>query len=272
MELINGDCLEEMKKLPDKSVDLFVCDLPYGCLENKGNPVRKRFINGEDTGTLLQGQTIGGCSWDVPINLEEFWIQVERLMKNEHTPIIHFCNARFGYELIKSKEDWFRYDLIWSKPNGVGFLNANKQPLRNHENIYIFAKKGATYYRKDVEVEGAREWKQFGKPKTNAVYSVVRENQVIRDAGKVTSKAGIRCIKSIIEFINIKTKGRHPTQKPLDLYKFLIERYSKEGETVLDATAGSFTSGLACKELNRKYIGIELNKDFYEKGVKLLNI
>lgn len=253
--LLQGDCLELMKTLPDKSVDLFICDLPYGCLTNKPH---KDGTEGKST----------GCAWDIPINLQEFWIQVERLMKDDYTPIIQFCNTKFGYELIKSKEDWFRYDLVWEKPQAVGFLNANKQPMRSHEMIYVFAKKSARYYRKDIEVEGAKEWKQFGKPKAKeSVYGLLRENEVVRTVGEVTSKAGIRCIKSVFEFANKKGKNNHPTQKPLELYKFLIERYSKEGDVVLDPTAGSFTSGVASQELNRKYIGMEKDEEFYKKGV-----
>jgi DNA modification methylase len=136
--------------------------------------------------------------------------------------------------------------------------------------IYVFAKKSARYYRKDIQIEGAKEWKQFGKVGTSGVYNLVRDNPIIVPVGTVTSQAGIRCIKSVFTFANKKGKGNHPTQKPLELYKFLIERYSKEGDTVLDPTAGSFTSGVACKELNRNYIGMELHEEFYKKGLTLL--
>lgn len=247
MQVLNGDCLEIMKTLPDKSIDLFLCDLPYNCLTSS-------------------------CSWDVPIDLEKFWIEVDRLKKDDHTPIIHFCNARFGFELMKSKEKWFRYDLVWSKPSGVGFLSANKQPLRSHENIYVFAKKGARYYRKDLEGDFP-QW-QVGK-------NGVRTGNYA-DAGlpkaNITGGEGKRCVLSVIPCKTARSnqKGekkeyKHPTQKPEDLYKFLIERYSKEGDTILDPTAGSFTSGLVCFQMNRNYIGIEKDEGFYEKGCKLLN-
>lgn len=113
MLLLKGDCLELMKTLPDKSIDLFICDLPYGCLgpdKAGGGVITER----KDTGGAF-----GGCDWDIKIDLDKFWEQVERLMKNDHTPIIQFCNTRFGYDLIKSKEKWFRYDIVWSKSNGV---------------------------------------------------------------------------------------------------------------------------------------------------------
>jgi site-specific DNA-methyltransferase (adenine-specific) len=240
-----------MKTLPDKSIDLFICDLPYGCL-NAGRKQTGKWYDRQ--------QTVGkGCAWDIKIDLEAFWIQVERLMKTDHTPIIHFCSTKFGFDLYNSNPNWFRYDLVWEKTLGVGFLNANKQPMRSHENIYVFAKKGANYYRKDIE--GDFKGQKMSGIRTNHVYgkSTVERTDV---------QEGRRCVKSVFQFAN--KKGKHPTQKPLDLYKFLIERYSKEGDTVLDPTAGSFTSGLACKELNRNYIGIEMDDTFYKKGLELL--
>ena len=224
-----------MKSLPDNSVDLFICDLPYQSTS---------------------------CSWDVKIDLEQFWLQVDRLKKSDNTPIIHFCNARFGFELYNSNPKWFRYDLVWDKTFGVDFLNANKQPLRSHENIYVFSKKGSNYYRKDIE-GNFKNTNVGSRPKTFHTCEIFGYKEKESNEGK-------RCVKSVFQFANKKGKGNHPTQKPLDLYKFLIERYSKEGDTVLDPTAGSFTSAVACKELNRNYIGIEINEEFYKKGVELL--
>ena len=243
LQLLHGDCLELMKSLPDKSIDLFLCDLPYGCLTGDG-----------------------GCSWDIKLDLATFWQQIKRLAKTDHTPVIHFCNTRFGAELIASNPSWFRYDLVWSKPTGVGFLSANKQPLRSHENMYVFSKKGAYYKRIDVEVEGAKEWKQFGKVGVSGVYDLVRDNPVVRPVGTITSQAGWRCVKSVVEVANKKGKGKHPTEKPLELYKWLLSRYCPDGGTILDPTAGSFNSGLASVELGFNYIGIEKDDIFFEKG------
>jgi site-specific DNA-methyltransferase (adenine-specific) len=260
LQLLHGDCLELMKTLPDKSIDLFVCDLPYGCLTGgAGKEKAKRNASG-DGGVM-------GCVWDVPIDLDLFWVQVKRLCKNDHTPVLMFCTAKFGYELIKSNEDWFRYDLVWSKSRAVGFLLANKMPMRSHELIYVFSKKGANYTRVDIEVEGAKEWKQFGKPVVSGTYSLVRENAVVRPVGTITSKAGVRCVKSVIETLNAKGKGKHPTQKPDDLYEWLITRYSKEGDTILDPTAGSFASCFVAKKMGRNAIGMEMDDKFYEKAV-----
>jgi site-specific DNA-methyltransferase (adenine-specific) len=263
MLLLNGDCLELMKTLPDKSIDLFICDLPYGCLADnrKKQPDIRRADNGKPLKRM--NDRITGCSWDIKIDLDAFWVQVERLMKDDHTPIIQFCNTRFGNELINSKPKWFRYDLVWSKPNGVGFLSANKQPLRSHENIYVFAKKGARYNR--VDIEGDFPGTSQGHGRAGGDVYAIKNYKGCYGEKAVThhTREGIRCVKSVIEVSNKKAKGQHPTAKPIDLYKFLIERYSKEGDTVLDPTFGSGNSGRACMELKREYIGIEKDEKFF---------
>lgn len=235
LSLLHGDCLELMKTLPDKSVDMFLCDLPYGTVS---------------------------CEWDVRINLEEFWVQVERLMKHEHVPVLHFCTMRFGYELMQSKPKWFRYDIVWEKSNACGFLLANKQPMRSHENIFVFAKKGAHYQRKDVHSD-------LGKGGGGASKSNVYGRAYPHTS---TTEAGKRCLRSVIKVGEAKCKGAHPTQKPRELYKILIERYCPEGGTVLDPTAGSFNSCFVAEELGRRAIGIEMDKKFYDKAVALTNV
>jgi len=260
MEIVNKECLEHMKTLPDKSVDLFLCDLPYGVLTNNRVAKREGKLKDKDdpnSNIIVVNKPI---EWDIKLDLEEFWKQVKRLMKNDHTPILMFCSTKFGFELYNSNPTWFRYDLIWSKTNAVGFLSANKMPMRSHELIYVFSKKGATYYRKDIEGDFPRI---IGGITKSNVYSTTLPNTT-RD------NEGLRCVKSVVEVSNKKGKGNHPTAKPVDLYKWLIERYSKEGDTILDPTAGSFASAVAAKELNRKYIGIELNKEYFEKAKQLL--
>jgi DNA modification methylase len=260
MLLLQGDCLNQMKTLTDKSIDCFVCDLPYGCLSSPAG-VNRMKANGEirtNKAGVISGM---GCSWDVKIDLVEFWKQVKRLAKNDHTPVLMFCNTRFGVELINSNPDWFRYDLVWAKTNGVGFLSANKQPLRSHELIYVFSKKGAFYKR--VDIQG-----NFPKPSPSgtgnaggSVYGKIKQNND-------EDRTGIRCVKSVIEISNKKGKGNHPTQKPVELYKWLLERYSNEGDTVLDATAGSFNSVFTAHDLKRNAIGIEKDNTFFYKAVQ----
>lgn len=258
--LLHGDCLEVMKTLPDKSVDLFLCDLPYGCLSGRaiGKTAEKKKVWSGDA---------MGCAWDIKIDLDAFWIQVERLMKDDHTPIIHFCNARFGFDLYNSKPDWFRYDLVWNKMCGVSFLSANKMPMRSHENIYVFAKKGAKYYRKDITGD-FQKW-LVGK---NGVRTGNHADAGMPKAN-ISGGDGTRCVLSVIDCKTARSnqKGekkehKHPTQKPNDLYEWLIERYSKEGDTILDPTAGSFASVFTAEKLGRKGIGIEKNEEFYNKA------
>jgi len=177
---------------------------------------------------------------------------------------VMFCSTKFGFELIKSNEDWFRYDLVWSKPNAVGFLSANKMPMRSHELIYVFSKKGANYTR--VDITGDFDVKPAG------VSTDTESFQVHRPASKVwirnENDGTHRCVKSVIEFSNKKGKGKHPTQKPDDLYEWLITRYSKPGDTILDPTAGSFASCFTAQRLGRNAIGMEKDEGFYEKASK----
>jgi site-specific DNA-methyltransferase (adenine-specific) len=254
---LHGDCLELMKTLPDKSIDLFVCDLPYGCLTGgAGKEKAKRNAKGDEG-------VIAGCKWDVPIDLTAFWVEVKRLCKNDHTPVLMFCTTKFGVDLIKSNEDWFRYDLVWSKANAVGFLLANKMPMRSHEMIYVFSKKGANYTR--VDITGDFPAGGGGRSKSSYMPSL----NEIPNTGK--TEAGRRCVKSVVEMSNKKGKGNHPTQKPDDLYEWLITRYSKEGDTILDPTAGSFASCFTAQRLGRNAIGIEMDDGFYEKAVAKTN-
>jgi len=254
LSLLKGDCLEVMKSLPEKSVDCFVCDLPYGCLTGGGGKEKaKRKQTGEGV--------IAGCAWDIKIDLNLFWEQVKRLSCNDHTPVLMFCNTRFGAELIASNPKWFRYDLVWSKSNGVGFLSANKQPLRSHELIYVFSKKGAYYKRIDIRGDFP-ETAPSGRG--NAGGSVYAINPTRLENG---SRVGVRCPLSVIQVANKKGKGNHPTQKPAELYEWLLARYCPEGGTMLDPTAGSFNSCFVAKELGLKAIGIEKDPNFFWRAV-----
>jgi len=246
---LHGDCLELMKTLPDKSVDLFVCDLPYGCLVGGAGKEKKK----RDKGVHAEGI----CEWDIKIDLVAFWVEVKRLCKNDKTPVLMFCNTRFGSDLINSNPDWFRYDLVWDKKLGTNFLLANKQPMKSHEMIYVFSKKGCNYNRIDVAVEGKEAYNAVGG------YIGKRSMWVKGLVNTIVSKDdNTRCPLSVIHFPSNKSK-LHPTCKSVDLYKWLIERYSNEGDMVLDPTAGSFNSGRASLELNRRYIGIEMDEKFY---------
>lgn len=230
IELYNSDCLEQMKLIPDKSVDLIICDLPYGCLSSANGKQDPNVA--PSAGRKIVSQP---CAWDVKIDLPSFWEQVKRIRKNPNSPCLHFTTTKFGFELGASNPAEFRYDLVWDKQRGVSFLSANKMPMRSHEMIYVFSKAGAYYNRKDIE----------------------------GDSGK-------RCALSIIQTQITSGKGRHPTEKPVELYKFLLERYCPAGGTVLDPTFGSGNSGKAAKELRLKYIGIEKDEAFFKKAKAIL--
>ena len=259
LTLRHGDCLEIMKSIPDKSVDLIICDLPYGCLTapraSKGPGWRK--VESE-TGKKapVERMSKDTCAWDIKIPLKPFWEQIRRIRRNDHSPTIHFCTTKFGYELIQSNPDEFRYDLVWDKQRGVSFLSANKMPMRSHEMIYVFSKAGAFYNRKDIEGEFK---KASGGGGVSTQYGANRENWRKDNTGK-------RCVLSVIQNGTSAKKGGHPTEKPCDLYRFLIDRYCPPGGTVLDPTAGSFNSVFTAYEMDRSAIGIEKDDKFYKKA------
>ena len=242
LRIANADCLEAMKELPDKSIDLILCDLPYGCLASG------------TTGTV-------GCAWDVKIDLADFWLQVKRIRRNDSTPTIHFCTTKFGYDLIKSNESEFRHDIVWDKEHGVSFLLANKMPMRAHEMIYVFAKKGAFYSRKDYVGEFATFSRQKREQPVGAVYGGVIRTHSGNDGTT-------RCVTSVVRMTKSKTRNDcHPTEKPLELYRWLIERYCPPGGTVLDPTFGSGNSLIAAMDLGRSAVGMEMNKGFFDRFV-----
>jgi site-specific DNA-methyltransferase (adenine-specific) len=261
LTLLNGDCLEIMKEIPDKSIDLIICDLPYGCLASGFRGVETdRYINGKKTETMIKTD---GCAWDIKIDLKEFWKQVRRIRKSDHSPCIHFCTTKFGFDLYASNPDEFRYDLIWDKQRGVSFLSANKMPMRSHEMIYIFSKAGAFYERKDITGNFKQSGPRSKKEDTSTQYGIKRTKEVLDNTGK-------RCALSVIHNPTSVSKNGHPTEKPSDLYKFLIERYSPVGGTVLDPTFGSGNSVFTAFALGRSAIGIEKDDGFFKKAEERL--
>jgi len=259
LTLYNGDCLEVMKEIPDKSVDLIICDLPYGCL---GNDRRSESVKSNKT-TI----TYGACAWDIKISLKPFWEQIRRIRRNDHTPTLHFCTTKFGIDLINSNPDEFRYDLVWDKQRGVSFLSANKMPMRSHEMIYVFSKAGAYYTRVDEDAPGKGQ-------RTDGASDTPRKDNMFgsglkRSNGAAKDKA---CVKSVIQLkkVGVKTQS-HPTEKPEALYRFLIERYCPVGGTVLDPTFGSGNSVFTAWAMGRSAIGIEKDEGFFKKAEERLN-
>jgi site-specific DNA-methyltransferase (adenine-specific) len=261
-----------MKSIADRSVDLIIADLPFGCLTNQVGK-SKGFRRESHIGTNLEkrfgeNSDIGGCSWDIKIDLDQFWREIRRIRKNDHTPCLMFCTTKYGFDLWESNKKEFRYDLVWDKQRGVSFLTANKMPMRSHEMIYVFSKAGANYYRKDI-VGDFKAWnKEPNSVRKNNVYT----DEIVRTIS--SGGDGKRCILSVLNIkqkASYQMKGQHPTEKPIDLYKYLIERYSKEGDTVFDPTFGSGNSGVASVDLQRKYIGIEKEPKFFYKFVSAID-
>ena len=242
INLINGDCLEEMKKIEDNTIDLLFCDLPFGCTS---------------------------CKWDCQIDLSLFWKQINRICKI-NCPMFFCCNAKFGNTLINSNPKNFRYDLIWIKSSSTSFLLSKKMPMKKHELIYVFYRK-LPYY--DLS---SHKHKFLGEKKSN-----------IKTEGKLDSVFGTTEHYSIDQnlrhngglyepplpnsILEIKSeKGKHPTQKPVTLIEWILKYYSKKGDTILDPTMGSGSSGVACNNMNRKYIGIELDETIFKNAEKRL--
>ena len=250
IRLLHGDCLTLMKDISANSVDLIICDLPYGCLTSQ---TYKGVVDKSNTNL---GKVYGEkLTWDIKIDLKAFWIEAKRILRNEHSPVIHFCTTKFGFELYNSNPDWFRYDLVWDKQRGVSFLQANKMPMRSHEMIYVFSAKGAYYNR--VDISGAF-YTRVGAKETR-VYGT--KQQAIK-----TEKDG-RCVLSVIQNSTSIKKGAHPTEKPVALYRWLIERYCPPNGTVLDPTFGSGNSCFTAQSMGRSAIGMEKDKGFYDKAL-----
>ena len=254
--LLLGDCLEQMKSLPDKSVDCFICDLPYGQFTSPKLP----------SGDALRFAETR-CAWDVKLNLEQFWTQIKRLCKNDHTPVLMFCNTKFGFDLYNSNPTWFRYDLVWDKGRGVSFLSANKMPMKSHEMLYVFSKKGAFYRR--IDIKG--NYTGWAANKSDKEWDTTRTYGTAKNWIAHENDGTTRCALSVInQTRGGHNKNTHPTEKPMELYEFLLRRYVPDNGLVLDPTAGSFNSILVAKRLGYRAIGIEKDIGFFWKGVSKL--
>ena len=345
MNITNGDCLKLMKDLPDKSVDLFICDLPYG-------------------------ET--NCKWDCVIDLEEFWKEFKRLRKSKRTACIHFCSTKFGYTLIKSNEKMFKMDMVWKKRNKTGGLQSRHRPMRNHEMVYFFYEQAPKYnrdkYHKRIQAKNPASVVE-AKPKKNKTIKAkdrkamgessgiyAKENQtassfeppnpasVVEEKDEVYGKAckgnftgknsygafeppnpasviseaekeekpkkklrdktnstrakegkdifgnndtnvkpfnydppnPASVVEELIEpaedepvsmFESKKVfigKRHHQTEKPLDILEFFIKYWTDEGQTILDPTMGSGSTGVACKTLKRNFIGFEMDENIFK--------
>lgn len=228
IDLQQGDCLELMKDIPDKSIDMILCDLPYGTTKN---------------------------NWDSIIPLEDLWQQYNRIIK-DNGAVVLFSQLPFTIKLAESNLKNLKYEWIWEKEQGTGFLNAKKMPLKQHETILVFYKKQPTY-----NPQMRTGFKPYITKKGHHGTNYGSDN------GAITISNGERYPLDIIRFARDKEK-LHPTQKPVELLEYLIKTYTNEGDTVLDNCMGSGSTGVACVNNRRNFKGIELQQKYFEIAEK----
>jgi DNA modification methylase len=229
--LMHGDCLERMKEIPEGSVDMVLADPPYGTTQNK---------------------------WDSVIPLEQLWYELWRVLKP--TGVVVLCSSQpFASMLISSQIKYFKYEWVWVKNLKTGNLNARKMPMGGHETLDVFYRKPCTY--NPQKRERTTEVKSGNKRNsTTSNYGKQREEYLDRQSDWInpdTALLNIKCVHN-------STGKVHPTQKPVALMEYMIKTYTNENETVVDFTMGSGTTGVACKNLNRKFIGIEMDEKYFQ--------
>lgn len=223
IDLKCGDCLELMKEIPDKSIDMILCDPPYGTTR---------------------------CEWDRKLDLDRLWEQYKRIIKDTGA-ILLFSQQPFSTDLICSNRKMFRYEIIWEKPNPTGFLNANKMPMRAHENILVFYRKLPVY---NPIFSAGKAYKASNS--TNRVYGKYKLITAEYEAQRYP--------RDVIKSFNKNfSKSFMPTQKPVPLLEYFIKTYTNEGDVVLDNCMGSGSTGVACVNLERSFIGMELNEEHF---------
>lgn len=228
IKLFHGDCLELMKDIPDKSLDMVLTDPPYGTT---------------------------ACKWDSVIPFEPMWEQLNRIIK-DNGAIVIFGSEPFSSYLRMSNIKNYKYDWIWDKKKGGNIFLAKYQPMKIHENISVFCKNTSRYFPIKTPREKIKHSKNYGTGDVMGGYNADKEKVY-----EYTDKNPI----SIITFSNALQKGKvHPTQKPVPLFEYLIKTYTLENETVLDFTMGSGSTGVACINTDRNFIGIELNDKYFE--------
>ena len=232
IKLYNGDCLVEMNKIEDKSVDLILCDLPYGSTQ---------------------------CSWDSIIPFDKLWEQYNRVLKDTGIVVL-FSSGSFTIDLIQSNRKNFKYKLIWKKNVPTGMSSAKYRPMKYYEEICVFYKKKGTYNPQMKPREGV------GKACYNYDHYCGDSNHVSYEKVKKRYDPDWVQPSDILEFNVVPNRNGkvHPTQKPIELLEWLIKTYSNENDLVLDNTMGSGSTGVACVNLNRDFIGIEMDKSYFE--------
>ena len=231
IELIQGDCLERMKDIPDRSIDMVLADPPYG---------------------------MTACKWDSIIPLEPMWEQLKRVIK-PNGAIVMTASQPFTTTLIASNMKMFKYCWVWEKSHPSGFALANKMVMKWHEDVCVFYSMPPKYTPQKTH---GKPNHSYGKRTGNASGGKSNPSLKMPEA----DQSGLKHPKSVIKVNNPRIKGQHPTQKPVALMEYLIKTYTNEGETVLDFVMGSFTTAIACLNTKRSFIGIELDEHYFKVG------
>jgi len=229
--IIKGDCLAEMKNIQEKSIDMILCDLPYGMTKN---------------------------SWDIVIPFDKLWIEYNRIIK-DNGAIVLFGSQPFTSLMITSNLNMFRYCLVWEKNKFSDFLNSKRKPMKTNEDIAVFYKKQPVYNPQYWYSTPYTRWNTQTAVDKQSNYGTHKENYVESD--------GKRLPTTVLKFNRVE-RPLHPTQKPTDLLEWLIKTYTNENDIVLDNCMGVGSTGVACKNINRKFIGIELEDKYYEIAKK----
>lgn len=233
-KLFQGDCFDVLPSIPDGSIDFILTDPPYGCLK---------------------------CEWDVKPDIRKFFQESRRVLKSNGAMAIFGC-LPFSLDWIMEGRDWLKYELIWSKTCAANFLNANRRPICSHENIYIYISgSNSEFYAQRFDTgSGEKSIIRIQSANRYAGFNEMGRNSYIQDS--------TRLYKSVLNFSNFNGAGfdsdhQHPTQKPIPLLELLVKWYTSEGQTILDPFMGSGSTGVACMNLKRKFIGVELDEKFY---------
>lgn len=248
MQLVNGDCLVVMKDIEDKSVDLILTDLPYGETRSK---------------------------WDKQIDFEKLWIEYLRIIK-DNGAIVLFGNEPFSSYLRCSQPKYYRYDWKWVKNRATGFANCNYRPMRQYEDIIVFSKANASVGGKGNSMpynpQGLLPVNKVKKNTAKRKGLIAQKNNNVGENNKINGDSEyvqkFTNYPSNVLFFDCPKKYVHPTQKPIELIEYLILTYSNKGDTVLDSCMGSGTTGVGCKHLDRNFIGIEIDKDYFDIAEK----
>ena len=224
--LMQGDCLERMKEIDAGSVDMVLTDPPYGTT---------------------------ACKWDTVIDLEAMWKELKRITK-PNGAIVMTASQPFTSRLVMSNPDWFKYEMMWARAHKSGQLNAKKRPMVAHEAVLVFYARQPTYC--PVKIKGSTRAGKTATPSAAEAYRELENQHLYRRPDYVSKD-------SVIQGFPVEGRGHHPTQKPVALMEYLIKTYTNEGETVLDFTMGSGSTGVACVNTGRNFIGIELDPEYF---------